>query len=208
MRHLLDTYIRADESKTISTFDDKGLVELLVERGLPALNELPEGIRNNEAAMFETIENNIRKVIIDEQSVNPKYYDKMSELLDALIRQRKEEALDYKAYLNRLVELAGRVQSAPSHIDDEAVSLAIVSKLLWMRRHQERFADQPRQPQREMVSGESYYYLGRRYLLRVKEHGGPNSVTLNGTSELTMHLRPGTDRDKREQLLNAWYRHR
>lgn len=109
MRHLLDTYIRADESKTISAFDDKGLIELLVERGRPALDELPEGIRKDEAAMSETIENNIRKVIIDEQPVNPKYYDKMSELLDALIQQRKEEALDYETYLDRLVELAGEV---------------------------------------------------------------------------------------------------
>ena len=86
-----------------------GLVELLVERGRPALNELPEGIRKDEEAMSETIENNIRRVIIDEQSVNPKYYDKMSELLDALIQQRKEEALDYEVHLDRLVQLAGRV---------------------------------------------------------------------------------------------------
>jgi type I restriction enzyme R subunit len=52
MRHLLDTYIRAEESKTISAFDDKGLIELLVERGRPALNELPAGIREDEAAMW------------------------------------------------------------------------------------------------------------------------------------------------------------
>jgi type I restriction enzyme R subunit len=109
MRRLLDTYIRADESKTISAFDDKGLIELLVERGRPALGELPEGICKDETAMSETIENNIRKVIIDEQPVNPKYYDKMSELLDALIQRRKEEALDYRSYLDQLVELAGRV---------------------------------------------------------------------------------------------------
>ena len=109
MRHLLDTYIRAEESETISTFDDKGLVELLVERGQAAIGELPEGIREDEGAVSETIENNIRKVIIDEQPVNPKYYENMSELLDALIQKRKEEALDYKAYLKRLVELAGKV---------------------------------------------------------------------------------------------------
>lgn len=52
MRHLLDSYIRTEESKTISAFDDKGLIELLVERGRPALNELPAGIREDEAAMW------------------------------------------------------------------------------------------------------------------------------------------------------------
>ncbi len=101
----------------------------------------------------------------------------------------------------------GRVRvSAPSHIDDEAVRLAVVSKLSWIRRHQKTFADQPRQSQREMISGESHYFLGRCYRLTVTERNGPNRITLNGTSNLTMQLRPGTDRDKREQLLNTWYR--
>ena len=127
MRHLLDTYIRADESKKVSAFDELGLVELLVERGQSALGELPEGIRKDEAAMSETIENNVRKVIIDEQPVNPKYYDKMSELLDALIQQRKEEALDYKTYLDRLVELAGRVQ-APSEAGGYPTSMDTPAK--------------------------------------------------------------------------------
>jgi type I restriction enzyme, R subunit len=92
-------------------------VDLLVTEGKSALDKLPEGIREDAEAMSETIENNIRKVIIDEQPVNPKYYEKMSELLDALIQQRKEEALDYKAYLEELVELAGKVQK-PSESDE------------------------------------------------------------------------------------------
>lgn len=111
MRHLLDTYIRAQESEKVSAFDELGLVDLLVRQGKSALDNLPEGIREDAEAMSETIENNLRKVIIDEQPVNPKYYDKMSALLDALIRQRKEEALDYKEYLDNLVELAGKVQN-------------------------------------------------------------------------------------------------
>ena len=110
MRHLLDTYIRAEESVKVSSFDELGLVELLVRDGKSALDRLPEGIREDAAAMSETIENNLRKLIIDEQPVNPKYYDRMSELLDALIQQRKEEALDYKTYLDKLVELAGKVK--------------------------------------------------------------------------------------------------
>ena len=105
MRHLLDTYIRAEESEKVSAFDELGLVDLLVTEGRGALESLPEGIREDAEAMSETIENNLRKVIIDEQPVNPKYYDKMSELLDALIRQRKEEALEYKEYLENLVDL-------------------------------------------------------------------------------------------------------
>ena len=109
MRHLIDTYIRADESQKISAFDDLSLIQLIVERGEEAISELPEGIRNNESAVSETIENNIRRIIIDEQPVNPIYYEKMSELLDTLIQERKEQALQYRDYLKKIVDLSHKV---------------------------------------------------------------------------------------------------
>lgn len=96
--------------------------------------------------------------------------------------------------------------SAPLLLDDEAVRLAVVSKLSWIRRHQKAFAEQPRQSQREMVTGESHYFMGRRYRLNILERAGPNRVSLNGNSELRMHVRPGADRDKRDQVLTEWYR--
>jgi len=110
MRHLIDTYIRADESVKLSTFDDITLIQLIVERGVAALQELPTGIANNREAMAETIENNLRRVIVDEQPINPKYYEKMSELLDTLIQQRKEKAMDYEQYLAEIVALSKQVQ--------------------------------------------------------------------------------------------------
>lgn len=96
--------------------------------------------------------------------------------------------------------------SVPLGVDDEVVRLAVISKLDWIHRHQRTFAKQPRQSQREMVSGESHYFLGRRYRLRVLEHNGPNRVSRNGNSELTMRVRSGTGREKRERILNDWYR--
>ena len=114
MRHLLDTYIRADESEKISAFDDIPLVQLIVEQGIGALAALPSGIRRDPEAMAETIENNLRRVIIDEQPINPKYYEKMSALLDTLIRERKAQALAYAAYLDHVVELARQVQNPAS----------------------------------------------------------------------------------------------
>ncbi len=109
MRHLIDTYIRAEESEKVSAFDDLSLVQLIVERGADAVNSLPEGIRRNKEAMAETIENNVRRLIIDEQPINPKYYEKMSQLLDALIKQRRQEAMDYQKYLQKIVELTKKV---------------------------------------------------------------------------------------------------
>ena len=109
MRHLIDTYIRADESKLISAFDDMSLIQLIVERGEEAVKALPKGIRESKEAVAETIENNVRKLIIDETPINPKYYEMMSELLDALIERRKQQAVDYEKYLAEIVALTKKV---------------------------------------------------------------------------------------------------
>ena len=114
MRHLIDTYISAEESEKISAFDDMTLLQLIVERGEDGLNNLPNGIRKNKQAMAETIENNLRKVIIDEMPTNPKYFEDMSLLLDELIKERKAEAAEYEAYLKNVVELAKKVQNPSS----------------------------------------------------------------------------------------------
>ena len=109
MRHLLDSYIRADESVVVSEFENLGLVDLLVKKGLSALEQLPDGLKDPEA-MAETIENNMRKTIIDENPVNPKYYEQMSELLDALIKERREQAISYQEYLEKVRQLAEQVK--------------------------------------------------------------------------------------------------
>jgi len=76
MRYLLDTYIRAEDSKKLASFEDMPLVDLIAQKGEEALDLLPAGLRNNQNAMAETIENNVRRLIIDEMAVNPAYYEK------------------------------------------------------------------------------------------------------------------------------------
>lgn len=107
MRRLLDTYIKADDSEVVIDFEELGLIELIVEKARQ--NPLEPTGKKVPEAMAETIENNMRRVIIDEQPINPKYYEKMSELLDALIAQRREEALSYEAYLKEVKQLAGNI---------------------------------------------------------------------------------------------------
>lgn len=110
MRYLLDTYVRATDSEVISNFEELGLVELFVERGLDGLDDgLPTGIRQDETAMAETIENNIRRIITDERPVNPRYYDEMSDLLIALTEERRQGAIDYQRYLQKVRSLAAKV---------------------------------------------------------------------------------------------------
>jgi type I restriction enzyme, R subunit len=126
MRHLIDSYIAAEESEKVSTFDDFSLVELLVKDGKGALDKLPDNIKKNKEAMAETIENNLRKVIIEESPTNPIYYEKMSVLLDELIKLRNEEAAEYEKYLEEIVKLAVKVKKPetsneyPSSINTQA----------------------------------------------------------------------------------------
>lgn len=114
MRHLIDTYIRAEESEKISAFDDLSLIQLIVERGPDAVQSLPKSMQKKEA-VAETIENNVRKLIIDEHPINPKYYEKMSELLSALIEQRRQQAIDYESYLAKVIELTKQVKNPASN---------------------------------------------------------------------------------------------
>lgn len=101
----------------------------------------------------------------------------------------------------------GRVRvAAPVRLDDEAVRLAVISRLRWIRRKQKAFETQERQSQREMVTGESHYYRGRRYLLDVIEVEGPPSVRVANHRRLELRVRPGSDRQARERVLYRWYR--
>lgn len=114
MRRLLDTYIQAEKSRKISTFDDMTLVELIIERGVDIVHELPIGIASDPEAVAETIENNVRRIIIEENPTNPAYYARMSELLNTLIQERKGRALEYEQYLVQVVELTKKVKNPAS----------------------------------------------------------------------------------------------
>jgi predicted metal-dependent hydrolase len=101
----------------------------------------------------------------------------------------------------------GRVRvAAPLRVSDDAVRLAVIGKLGWIKRQRAKFEAQPRQSAREMVSGESHYFLGRRYRLRVVEHDGAAGVELRNKSKLELHVRPETDAGQRERILHQWYR--
>ena len=103
----------------------------------------------------------------------------------------------------------GRVRvAAPLRLDENAVRLAIISRLGWIRRKQAGFEQQARQSQRQFVTGESHYFEGRRYRLDVTEHDGPPVVRLLNNTRLALTVRPGASRDKREAVLYRWYRHR
>jgi len=101
----------------------------------------------------------------------------------------------------------GRVRvAAPLRVSDAAVRLAVVGKLGWIKRQRARFEAQPRQSEREMVSGESHYFLGQRYRLRVVTYDGPAKVMARNKSVIELHVRRESSAEQREQVLQRWYR--
>ncbi|MFO7538850.1 MAG: SprT family zinc-dependent metalloprotease [Chloroflexota bacterium] len=101
----------------------------------------------------------------------------------------------------------GRVRVAvPLHLNDDNVRLAVIGKLAWIKKQQAAFQAQPRQSQREMVTGESHYVWGRRYLLDIVERSGRHEVRIKNNRRLSLFVNPGTTRANRELALNEWYR--
>lgn len=101
----------------------------------------------------------------------------------------------------------GRVRVAvPVRVHDEAVRLAVISRLGWIKRQRTRFHSQERQSAREYVARESHYFLGRRYLLNVIEHDGFSRVSRRDNKTLELQVPKGASKHRREQILLVWYR--
>jgi type I restriction enzyme, R subunit len=122
MRHLIDNYIQAEDPRTISPFQDVPLLDIISTVGIDeAIDGLPEGLRNSQEAVAETIENNVRQKIIREHLIDPAFFGQMSELLNEIIRLRREKAISYAEYLQRIAELARTVHAGRREDTPEAI---------------------------------------------------------------------------------------
>lgn len=103
----------------------------------------------------------------------------------------------------------GRIRvAAPLAVSDAAVRVAVIGKLTWIKRQRASFERQARESRREMVSGESHYYRGRRYRLQVVETDSKPRVEVRGHHALVLHVRRAWTAEDRERLLSRWYRER
>ncbi len=103
---------------------------------------------------------------------------------------------------------AGKVRiSAPLRMDIDKIRVFAISKLGWVRKQQKKLREQERESPREYLDRESHYLWGRRYLLKVVEKDAPPNVELKH-SKMVLQIRPGTDDEKRQAILDGWYRER
>ena len=138
MRYMIDAYIQSWESEVISAFEHTTLLDMISQEWIEeTIKKLPKRIRKNENATAETIENNIRRLITDEQAVNPIYYERMSKILEEIVKKRKEQALKYKEYLQKISEFIENLKDKndpwvnyPESIKDSIAKRAIYD-MLW-----------------------------------------------------------------------------
>jgi type I restriction enzyme R subunit len=127
MRYLIDRYIQAEESVVISPFANMPILEVIMKSGIAeAIGAMPDGIKANKEAVAEIIENNVRSHIIKNHLLDPAYFEKMSKLLDEIIKQRKQNAINYQEYLQKIADLANKVVAAQP--DDTPKSLNTKAK--------------------------------------------------------------------------------
>lgn len=101
----------------------------------------------------------------------------------------------------------GRVRvSAPQAMPDDAIRLAVVKRLAWIRRQQREILSALRQSPREMVAGESHYLFGQRYLLQIKPATGRANVSLVRQRHLTLNSKPDAGLNLRLDALDRFYR--
>lgn len=96
--------------------------------------------------------------------------------------------------------------SVPESLSTEAVTAAVVTRLDWIKKSQNFFDKAERQSPREMVSGESHYFNGKRYLLRVQNRRGPTKISIVGSTTLLIEADSRSSRDSRLAALSYFYR--
>ncbi|GAA8257468.1 HsdR family type I site-specific deoxyribonuclease [Helicobacter pylori] len=109
MRRILDAYIKTTDSETLIKIEDQGLCEVLAQMDIDDFNKALSQVFKNESSMAESIANNTKKRIIEKEASDPKYYEKLSSLLNDLINQFREKKLTYLEYLQQIHDLAKKV---------------------------------------------------------------------------------------------------
>jgi len=94
---------------------------------------------------------------------------------------------------------------APKETRLEVARAYAASKLGWIRDQQAKMRGQARETPREFVERESHYLWGRRYLLSVREEDVKPFVKISHRN-ITLTVRPGSTREKRESVMQDWHR--
>lgn len=154
MRKLIDNYIVASDSVKIGEFDDLTLLDFVSDQGKTMTDEDSSSSQREGAA--EAIENNIRRKMVEKVTVNPKYYEKISAILDKLIQDRRQGVVSYKELLEKYIQLAKNIE------------------------HPEQNEDYPESIRKSKAMQALYDNIGGDEALAIKLHNAVMSSKMNG----------------------------
>lgn len=121
MRNLLDMYVRADDSEKLFDFGDGSFIDLVAMSGEKAVDSLPTKIKKNPKSVAETLTANVRRIIRQDRPFNPAFFDKLSQILQRIIDDMKDEKTSYMEGIEQLIALVKKykegVDSYPPSID-------------------------------------------------------------------------------------------
>lgn len=112
-----------------------------------------------------------------------------------------------RLYLTVKAPNADIIMNVPLRISLKEIMNFAESRLEWMRFHIERILSTEWVPEKKVQTGEEYYFLGKKYPLRVTTVSGRERLVLeNGIFE--MSVKPRSSKKKRQKLMEEWYRER
>ena len=113
MRHLINTYIQADPASNLGAVDSYSLVELIIETGIhdAIAQKLNQQGKLSKNAVAEGIINNVRKTIIRDQLTDPRFYEKLSKLLEDLIADWRNGVVSYQDFLEQAEALVRKMRA-------------------------------------------------------------------------------------------------
>ena len=80
-----------------------------------------------------------------------------------------------------------------------------ISKLQWIKDQKKSLLSQERESEREFLDGESHYFFGKRFLLKIHEIDAAPKVELDH-KHIHLHIRPNTKLEKKRTIIDEWYR--
>ena len=97
--------------------------------------------------------------------------------------------------------------AAPLAVSDDAIRIAVLTRLSWIRRKQAEFQNQPRQTERKFVSGETHYVFGRACRLKVERWDKTrHQIELQAADRLLLMAPETSNVQQRRTFVEKWQR--
>ena len=108
----------------------------------------------------------------------------------------------------RVIPPDGKVKiTAPMSVTEDTIRMFAESRIVWIKKQRQKFAERPRKTERKYVTGESCYLWGKRYRLEVVYSNVRNDISISG-QRIVLQVRKDSTPKQRANVMDNWYRER